>query len=209
MAHTEGIAVFIDGLNVRHRLRERGWCECYDVGYLARQLAGPRQLVGVYFYHPQPNQEHLGPGRYAAERGYLERVMRDEGVIAPPGAYMVKRVSPAGGAVWIEKQTDVLLGTDLVYMAAKELMDRAVVATADADLVPAIRRCIDLDIPVEVLRFRGSTPRIWELESVATVLRRARPVYFRPYDAEVALPSNQDTTQPCAVHDKKGGLQAG
>ena len=191
MRKANRIAVFIDGLNVRHRLRERGWHECYDVGHLARQLAGPRQLVGVYFYHPQPNQEHLGPERYAAERGYLERLIRDPGVTAPPGAYMVKRVSPTGGYVWIEKQTDVLLATELVYMAAKDLIDRAVVATADADLVPAIRRCTALDIPVEILRFRGSTPRIWELESVATMLRRARPNYFRPYDAEAtAAPSN-------------------
>ena len=194
MGNGNRVAVFIDGLNVRHRLRERGWCECYDVGHLARQLAGPRQLVGVYFYHPQPNQEHLGPTRYAAERGYLERLIRDPSVTAPPGAYMAKRFSPAGGVVWIEKQTDVLLGTDLVYRAAMELIDRAVVATADADLVPAIRRCIDLDVPVEVLRFRGTTPRLWELESVATVLRRARPTYFRPYDAETT-PSNQSTTQ--------------
>jgi uncharacterized LabA/DUF88 family protein len=184
------VAVFIDGLNVRHRLRERGWCENYDIGHLAECLVGPRQAVGIYFFHPQPNQEHLGRARYATERGYLERVVRDGTVTAPPGAYMVKRVTQSRGYVWVEKQTDVLLATELVYMAAKGLIDRAVVATADADLVPAIRRCIELGIPVEILRFRGSEPRIWELESLAATLTRARPAYFRPYNDEETPPSN-------------------
>jgi uncharacterized LabA/DUF88 family protein len=175
-----GVAVFIDGLNVRHRLRERGWCEDYDVGYLVRQLVGPRQLVAAYFYHPQPNQEHLGPNRYAAERAYLDCITRDEAVTTPPGAYMIKHFNQVGGYVWTEKQTDVLLATELVYMAAKGLMDRAIVATADADLAPAVRRCMELDIPVEVLRFRGQT-RIRELESLAAILIRARPAFFRPY----------------------------
>jgi uncharacterized LabA/DUF88 family protein len=184
------VAVFIDGLNVRHRLRDRGWCEYYDVSHLASQLVGPRRCVGIYFFHPQPNQEQLGPDRYATERGYLERVMRDGAVVAPPGAYMVKRSGSAGGFVWTEKQTDVLLATELVCMAATRLMDRAVVATADADLAPAIRRCVDLGIPVEILRFRGK-PRVWELESLAATLIRARPAFFRPYDAE-ALPEPHD-----------------
>jgi len=176
------VAVFIDGLNVKHRLRDRGWCEDYDIGYLASHLIGPRQLVGIYFFHPQPNQEHLGPERYAAERGYLDRVMRDDAITAPSGAYMIKRFTPTGSYVWTEKQTDVLLATELVYMAARGLMDRAVVATADADLVPAVRRSVELGIPVEVLRFRGQT-RIRELESLAVTLIRARPAFFRPYDA--------------------------
>jgi len=176
------VAVFIDGLNVRHRLRERGWCEDYDIGHLTKELIGPRKSVGVYFYHPQPNQEHLGPARYAAERAYLDRVMRDASVSAPPGAYMIKRIDPAGGYIWIEKQTDVLVATELVYMAAMRLMDRAILATADADLAPAVRRCVEVGIPVEILRFRGPT-RMWELESLAAVLIRARPHFFHPYDA--------------------------
>lgn len=97
---------------------------------------------------------------------------------------MAKRERWGGGQrveYWVEKQTDVLLASDLVYMAAKKMMDVAVVASADADIVPAIRRCTELGVPVELLRFRCAKPRLYELEKVSTVLRRARPVYFRPY----------------------------
>lgn len=181
------VAVFIDGLNVRFRLRECVWCEYYDVGYLAKQLAGPRTLIVALYYHPKPNWEQLGSDRYARERAYLDRIEKDKGVIVPAGAYMAKRerwVDDKKAEIWIEKQTDVLLASDLVYMAAKDEMDTAIVASADADIVPAIRRCRDLGVPVELLRFRGALPRLYELEAVASTLRRARPSYFRPYDSE-------------------------
>ena len=175
------VAIFIDGLNVRHRLRECGWEEFFDVNALARELAGPRQLVGAYYYHPAPNREHLGDQRYGFERAYLQRVAKDEDVAVPAGAYMAKRTRNSV-VFWTEKLTDVLLASDLVYMAAKDVMDVAIVASADADIVPAIKRCRELGTPVELLRFRGSVPRIYELEQAASSFRRARPAHFKRYD---------------------------
>lgn len=189
------VAIFIDGLNVRNRLSECKWEEFFDVSLLAREIAGPRQLVGAYYYHPQPNREQLGAERYAFERAYLQRVAKDVDVAVPTGAYMAKRIRHCRGqrqptecngkevVVWTEKQTDVLLASDLVYMAAKDVMDVAVVATADADIVPAIRRCRELGPAVELLRFRGAMPRIYELEQVVSSFRRARPAHFRAYDS--------------------------
>lgn len=187
------VIVFIDGLNVMSRLRELGWTELYDVGYFARQLAGPRQLVHAGFYHPQPNLDHLGPTRYAVERAHLEQVRKDPLVIAPEGAYMARREKWIGGVkveIWVEKQTDVLLASDLVFMAARGLMDVAVVASADADIVPAIQRCSELGVPVELLRFRGAKPRLYNLEKVASSFRRARPDYFRSYRGNDPLPGS-------------------
>lgn len=189
------VAIFIDGLNVRNRLNECNWEEFFDVRHLAREIVGPRQFVGAFYYHPQPNREQLGPERYAYERTYLQRVARDVDVAVPTGAYMAKRIRHCKGkrqpmecdgkevVVWTEKQTDVLLATDLLYMAAKDAMDIAVVASADADIVPAIKRCRELGPAVELLRFRGAMPRLYELEQVASSFRRARPAYFQPYDS--------------------------
>jgi uncharacterized LabA/DUF88 family protein len=180
----KSVAVFIDGLNVRFRLKECGWQELYDVGHLAESLCGRRKLVGIFFYHPPPNREQLGASRYALERAYLERIRKDIGVVIPRGSYMAKRAQTRQGLTatfWVEKQTDVLLASDLVYFAAKGLMDAAVVVSADADIVPAIRRCRELGVSVELLRFRGAVPRLYALEKVSTSLRRARPGYFRPY----------------------------
>ena len=179
------VIIFIDGLNVRFRLRTNGWPEYYDVGYLARQLAGPRQLVHAGFYHPQPNLEQLGAAQYAMDRSYLESVRKDSTTIVPEGAYMAKREKWIDGKkaeVWVEQQTDVLLASDLVYMAASNMMDTAVLATADGDIIPAVRRCTELGVPVELLRFRGfHQPRLFGLEKVVAGFHRARPAYFQPY----------------------------
>ena len=94
------VIVFIDGLNVRFRLRTNGWTEYYDVGYLAKKLAGPRPLVHVGFYHPQPNLEQLGAAQYATDRSYLESVRKDSATIVPEGAYMAKREK------WIDGKKD-------------------------------------------------------------------------------------------------------
>lgn len=181
------VGVFIDGLNVRFRLKECGWCEFYDVGYLVRQLVGPRQLEAAFYFHPQPNQEHLGQARYGQERAYLSRVQKDDVVAVPEGAYMAKRerqIEDKRLDYWIEKQTDVLLATHMVYYAATGLIEVAVVVSADADIAPAMRWCRDLEVPVELVRFRGSIPRLYELERYATHFRRARPAFFRPYDSD-------------------------
>jgi uncharacterized LabA/DUF88 family protein len=174
------VALFVDGLNVRFRLRECHWTELYDVGHLARSLAGPRQLVTATFCHPPPVRAQLGDRRYATERAYLQAVAKDQSVIIPRGPYMTRRVRE-GVTIWLEKQTDVLIASEMLHQAATGAIDVAIIATADADLVPAIRRTIDLGVKVELLRFRGSVPRIFELDRVASVCLRARPAHFRPY----------------------------
>ncbi len=82
---------------------------------------------------------------------------------------------------YIEKQTDVLLSSDLVFHAANNSIDRAIVLTADADIVPGIKRCVELGVPVELVRFRGAVPRIYQLENVSSLVRRAKPGLFIPY----------------------------
>jgi hypothetical protein len=93
----KSVAVFIDGLNVRFRLKECGWQELYDVGHLAESLCGRRKLVGIFFYHPPPNREQLGASRYGVERAYLERIRKDIGVVIPRGSYMAKRAQTRQG----------------------------------------------------------------------------------------------------------------
>lgn len=114
----------------------------------------------------------------------MQRIQADPAVIIPTGAYMARREKWINGqrfTIWQEKQTDVLLSSDLVYLAAKGVMDVAIVASADADICPAMRRSIDLGVPVEILRFRGGIPRLYELEKLASSVLRARPRYLVPY----------------------------
>jgi len=71
----------------------------------------------------------------------------------------------------------------MVYYATTGLIDVAVVVSADADIAPAMRWCREVAVAVELVRFRGAIPRLYELERYATGFRRARPAFFRPYDS--------------------------
>ena len=154
------VGVFIDGLNVRNRLRECLWEEFFDVRFLAEQLGWPPR-TGVCFVLPScPERREIRQGELQFRARVLGARRKGESVAVPSGAYMAKRTRECYGkpaptlcsgkqvVYWTEKQTDVLLASDLVYMAAVDAIDVAIVASADADIVPAIRRCRDLGVSV-------------------------------------------------------------
>ena len=169
------VAVFIDGTNTRCRLEECKWPEDIDILHLAQALAGPRNLVGTYYYTSTPNREHLGETKYASRRRYLALV-ENSGVTVKKG-YMVK-----WDGRWQEKLVDVLVASDMIYFAAKDIYDVAILVTADNDLIPAIQRTKNLGRKVELLFFKQAEPEIGYLLRACSIHRKARISHFRPIE---------------------------
>ena len=46
--------------------------------------------------------------------------------------------SRRGGPIFEQKQVDILLGIDLVLLAAKHLIQEAILVTGDSDFIPAV-----------------------------------------------------------------------
>lgn len=161
------VAVFIDGINARCRLEECKWVEDFDVLHLGRRLAGPRSLVRIYYYAPTPNRAQLGQRGYRRQSRYLNAVQRQSGVEIRWG-YMVKRDS-----VWEEKMIDVLLATDMLFYAAVDHYDTAI-------LVPAVRRVRELGKKVELLVFTRARAFVGNLVKVSSMQRTARQSHFQP-----------------------------
>ena len=168
------VVIFIDGMNARCRLEENRWCEYYDVSYFGNAIAGPRELVMIRFYIATPNRQQLGEQEYAKQRSYLQQVASQKDAQLITG-YMRQRIR------WIEKRVDSAIAADMVYLACKDYFDQAIVVSADADLVPPIERTVELGKRVELVVFKGTQPKIYDLERVASWTRRARPSYFKPY----------------------------
>lgn len=168
------VMVFIDGMNARCRLEECGWIENFDVLYLARRLVGSRTLSAVFYYVPTPNRRQLGAEGYSKARRYIDAVERQPLVIVKKG-YMVDR-----NGVWEEKMVDVLIASDMVFFAARNGYDTAIVVTADNDLVPAIQRVKNLNRKVELLVFSKAKPKIGNLREASSINRNARRSYFKP-----------------------------
>ena len=74
---------------------------------------------------------------------------------------------------------DVLIASDMVFFAARNENDTAILVTADNDLVPAIQRVKNLNHKVELLVFTKAKPKIGNLLKASSINRRARESYFK------------------------------
>ena len=168
------VMVFIDGMNARCRLEECNWVEDFDVLHLGQRLAGGRILSGIFYYITTPNQKQLGDEGYSRARHYIDAVEKQPMVEVKKG-YMVDR-----NGVWEEKMVDVLMASDMVFFAAKNEYDTAILVTADNDLVPAIQRVKNLNHKVELLVFTKAKPKVGNLIKASSINRKARESYFKP-----------------------------
>ena len=168
------VIVFIDGMNARCRLEECKWVEDFDVLHLAQRLAGSRTLSGVFYYIPTPNREQLGYENYSRARRYIDAVEK-QSIVKVKKGYMVDR-----NGIWEEKMVDVLIASDMVFYAAKNEYDTAILVTADNDLVPAIQRVKNLNHKVELLVFTKAKPKVGNLIEASSIHRKARESYFKP-----------------------------
>ena len=166
------VMVFIDGMNARCRLEESKWVEDFDVFHLAQRLTGSRTLAGVYYYIATPNRQQLGQEGYRKARQYLEAVEKLPGVTVKKG-YMVDR-----DGIWEEKMVDVLLASDMIYFAANNEYNTAILVTADNDLVPAVQRVKNLGNKVELLVFTKAKPKVGNLVKACSLNRSARESHF-------------------------------
>jgi len=174
------VAVFIDGLNVIHRLRESGWEELFDVGFLAQKLARKRYLAGVFFFRASPQSPPLDQARYWDEVKHLRLVEKQlwasHGRMVRYG-YMVHRKKE-----WQEKQVDVWLASEMITQASNNAYDIAILVTADTDLVPAVDHArMHHDKGVELVVFPKSIVNVTQLVRAANSTTTARRSWFRPY----------------------------
>ena len=168
------VMVFIDGMNTRCRLEECKWIEDFDVLHLAQRLAGRRTLSCILYYIPTPNRKQLGDKGYSKARRYIDALEKQPLVKVKKG-YMVDR-----NGLWEEKMVDVLIASDMVFSAARNEYDTAILITADNDLVPAIQRVKNLNHKVELVVFTKAKPKVGNLIKASSINRRARESYFKP-----------------------------
>lgn len=152
--------VFIDGNNLYHRLKERGWPTLIEIGSLAKRVVGHRQLVRTYYYNAMPPS---GPER--AERTEAIRAMLRG---APNIVFRQSRLQPITEfdetgpyASYIEKGADTAISADMVACAAMNAYDVAILISSDGDLEPAARLVRETyGKAVEVVYFKNRKPLV-------------------------------------------------
>lgn len=174
------VGVFIDGLNARYRLRERGWEESFDVGYFSQRVAGGRTLVGVFYFRAGPRKPPINTAaELAKQQAHVQKV--EAQLYQDYGRWLRFGRMKLQSGHWVEKRTDVWLASQMILEAATDALDVAILVTADSDLVPAVELVRFLNKDVELVVFPGKKPNVSELLTDASQVKTARQSWFQPY----------------------------
>ena len=136
------VAIFIDGAYLDFVLRDEFKGARIDYEALSKHIAGDSDILRTYYYHcptyqgNPPTKEESE--RYATQRRFfsaLENIPRYTvrlGRLAPRGK------DQSGHPKYEQKRVDILLGVDLVQLAAKQAIQEAVLVAGDSDFIPAV-----------------------------------------------------------------------
>jgi uncharacterized LabA/DUF88 family protein len=174
----ERAIVFVDGNNLYHCLKEKGWRTWTDIGLLAKRLVGNRSLERICYYNAPPpgNKPHT-----ERSNAYLSRVKKTPNLTFRPSWLQATKKADEYGAYesYREKGCDTAIATDMVSLAANDEYDVAIIVASDGDYAPVAKTLRGYGKSVEVVYFPGRKPFI--MESVA-LMRAFRPGYAVPYD---------------------------
>ena len=170
-------AIFVDGGYFDRVSRDCG-SPRIDFGKLATELARPDDLLRTYYYHclpymsPVPTQEeeerYAGKQRFFSALNRLNRFEVREGKLEYRGTDR-----ESGRPIFEQKRVDIYLGVDLIMLATKQRIHRAILITGDSDFLPAIRAAKNEGVLIHL--FPGSGPQqphrdLWEEVDDRTVI---------------------------------------
>ena len=178
-AMAQRTAVFIDGAHFSRSMR-KGYDRAPNVGYPELcELLTPAggHLVGAYYYDALP---YVGPGATthdlalaSSKRRFFDALRRRDVTVR---VGRVARESVGARLVDKQKLVDVLLATDLVWLAAKGEIDVAVLVTGDSDFVPAVELARAEGVRVRLVRTewaRNTHPDLVRIASELVILDRS------------------------------------
>ncbi|MEA3254165.1 MAG: NYN domain-containing protein [Chloroflexota bacterium] len=154
------IAIFIDGSNLYHALKNNFKHYNLNFAEFANKLCGSRRLFRTYYYNVLQDPAQW-PEHYREQQDFLSTLS-----MTP---YLEVRLggTKMGGGVPVEKGVDVMLATDLLYFAWNDFYDVAVLVSGDADFAYALQAVKNMGKHVEVAYFEGGVSK--DLLDVADV----------------------------------------
>ena len=141
----ERVAVFIDGSNFYHAVKDQRGSARVDFEYLVDSLLEGRSLFRVYYYNALPKEGDVPEEQYTQQRNFFESINR-----LP--YFDVKLGYIDRGT---QKGVDVLLATDMVLGAADDHYDTVIIISGDGDFAICARAVKALGKHVEHAFYPG------------------------------------------------------
>jgi uncharacterized LabA/DUF88 family protein len=145
-------AIFIDGSNLYHALKNNFRRQDLNFANFASKLCGSRRLFRTYYYNVLQDPAQW-PDRYREQQEFL-------GILGKT-PYLEVRLGSTKmlQGVSVEKGIDVMLATDLLYFAWNDFYDVAVLVSGDADFAYALQAVKNMGKHVEVAYFESGVSK--------------------------------------------------
>ena len=189
------ICVFIDGSNLYFALKRNNKMTRVDYYQFSLALAGERRkLMRTYYYNAVFDATHFSD-KAKSQQSFFDSLDRTPYLELRLGRIIQNREGHR-----MEKGVDVRMAADMVYYAARDFYDTAIVVTEDQDFVPPISLVKELGKHVELALFPDAQSRemirvadkVLNLEEIinahtAQVFPPAQVTEERAPDAEMAF----------------------
>ena len=170
-------ALFVDGAYLDYLLRDEFNRARIDYGALSSEMAGDSEILRTYYYHCMPYQGNPPTQdqreRYASARRFFNTLENLPRYTVRLGRLEFRGLDERGNPRFEQKRVDILLGVDLVQLAAKQVIQEAVLLAGDSDFIPAIAAA----------KSEGVMVRLFHGQSAHTDLRQ---------EADERVPITQD-----------------
>jgi uncharacterized LabA/DUF88 family protein len=166
---SDRVAIFIDGSNLYHSLKNN--FKRYDLNFaeFARKLVGPRRLVRTYYYNVLQDTSQKIEG-HREQSDFLDTLRKTP--------YLELRLGTTkfSQGVQVEKGIDVMIATDLLYFAANNAYDIAVLVSGDADFTYTLQVVKNMGKHIELAYFDNAASK--DLLNVADHLHALDNKFF-------------------------------
>lgn len=163
------VIIFIDGSNLYHALKDNFARADINFAEFARKLTGDRKLFRIYYYNvlQDPGQRPDGAREQQEFFDQLRKV-----------PYMELRLggTKLSQGVTVEKGIDIMLATDVVNYAWRDMYDVAVIVSGDSDFAYALKLVKDLGKHIEVANFVSNVSK--DLIEIADIRHLLDRQYF-------------------------------
>jgi len=146
------VAIFIDGSNLYHALRENWGRVNLNFVQFINKLCGTRRLFRTYYYNvlQDPSQR---PEGYREQQEFLDMLRKTPYLEVRLGTTKLLQGIP------VEKGIDIMLATDLLHFAWNDLYDVAILVSGDGDFAYALQAVKNMGKHVEVAYFERNVSK--------------------------------------------------
>ena len=160
------VAIFIDGAYLDYVLKDEFKDARIDYQALSKCLAGNSDVLRTYYYHcpvyqgNPPTQDESA--RYAAQRRFFTALDQIPRYTVRLGRLSYRGQDQSGKPKFEQKRVDILLGVDLVQLAAKQAIQEAILLAGDSDFIPAVTAAKSEGVLIRL--YHGATPHsdLWQ-----------------------------------------------